>query len=357
MLIQLFQRRALTYTPSNSAAFQVEMGNIGQHYYVWRYGFDTRDQLPGNDRLIFPQGASLYSINIRKVSDKVKLGDAPATIDGLWTLNEGRAVVKAGQKLYLVDLTKARAFKEIPQPANPGFDPGNLLILNVASSPDGRKVAINIGSLGTGKNVVEIYNTDSLAGDNLNIASHYTALNFTTGGQLTLAFSADSRYLALGRDYDGVAIFDTTLKKGNSFAILGKAYWLGTSSQLMVTTRSGLTSKVPGKITLVDAATGDVKTLVESLRIREAMPSPDGHYFALREVDEGYNPGAGTSLVKGYLTFRTVADPTKDLYPDEQGTTGRYSNEPTLVRWNADGTFIQIEEFGQLCGRDQCLGL
>ena len=38
VLVQLFERRALTYTPGNPAAFQVEMGNIGQHYLTWRYG-------------------------------------------------------------------------------------------------------------------------------------------------------------------------------------------------------------------------------------------------------------------------------------------------------------------------------
>jgi hypothetical protein len=38
VLIQLFQRRVLTYTPSNPPATQVEMGNVGQHYYEWRYG-------------------------------------------------------------------------------------------------------------------------------------------------------------------------------------------------------------------------------------------------------------------------------------------------------------------------------
>ena len=38
VLVQLFERRILTYTPSNDAAFQVEMGNVGQHYFQWRYG-------------------------------------------------------------------------------------------------------------------------------------------------------------------------------------------------------------------------------------------------------------------------------------------------------------------------------
>lgn len=37
VLVQAFERRVLTFTPSNSPAFQVEMGNVGQHYYNWRY--------------------------------------------------------------------------------------------------------------------------------------------------------------------------------------------------------------------------------------------------------------------------------------------------------------------------------
>ena len=38
VLIQCFQRRCLTYTPNNPDGWQVEAGNVGQHYYIWRYG-------------------------------------------------------------------------------------------------------------------------------------------------------------------------------------------------------------------------------------------------------------------------------------------------------------------------------
>ncbi|MDI3340291.1 MAG: hypothetical protein QJR03_07130 [Sphaerobacter sp.] len=38
VLVQCFERRCLTYTPSNPAGWQVEMGNVGRHYYAWRYG-------------------------------------------------------------------------------------------------------------------------------------------------------------------------------------------------------------------------------------------------------------------------------------------------------------------------------
>ena len=38
VLLQCFERRCLTYTPSNDAGWQVEAGNVGLHYYAWRYG-------------------------------------------------------------------------------------------------------------------------------------------------------------------------------------------------------------------------------------------------------------------------------------------------------------------------------
>ena len=43
ILWQCFERRCLTYTPVNEAGYQVEAGNVGQHYYRWRYG----DSQPG----------------------------------------------------------------------------------------------------------------------------------------------------------------------------------------------------------------------------------------------------------------------------------------------------------------------
>jgi hypothetical protein len=37
ILFQCFERRCLTYTPENPKGWQVEAGNVGQHYYAWRY--------------------------------------------------------------------------------------------------------------------------------------------------------------------------------------------------------------------------------------------------------------------------------------------------------------------------------
>lgn len=40
LLVQLYQRRVLTFNAANAPQWQVEMGNIGQHYYKWRYPAD-----------------------------------------------------------------------------------------------------------------------------------------------------------------------------------------------------------------------------------------------------------------------------------------------------------------------------
>ena len=40
VLVQPFERRVLTYVPNNPAGWQIEQGNVGRHYYRWRYGVD-----------------------------------------------------------------------------------------------------------------------------------------------------------------------------------------------------------------------------------------------------------------------------------------------------------------------------
>jgi uncharacterized membrane protein (UPF0127 family) len=52
VLLQCFERRCLTYTPDNPEGWQVESGNVGRHYYEWRYGGDgAPDPAPYPDAL------------------------------------------------------------------------------------------------------------------------------------------------------------------------------------------------------------------------------------------------------------------------------------------------------------------
>lgn len=46
VLIQAFERRVLTYTPSNPDGWKVEMGNIGRHYHDWRYSQSSSGPAP-----------------------------------------------------------------------------------------------------------------------------------------------------------------------------------------------------------------------------------------------------------------------------------------------------------------------
>jgi N-acetylmuramoyl-L-alanine amidase len=44
VLVQCFERRCLTWTPGNPAGWEVEAGNIGRHYFSWRYS--DHDPIP-----------------------------------------------------------------------------------------------------------------------------------------------------------------------------------------------------------------------------------------------------------------------------------------------------------------------
>lgn len=54
VLIQAFERRVLTYNPSNPLNEQIEFGNIGQHYYTWRYSNSKAMLTPATSTNVTP---------------------------------------------------------------------------------------------------------------------------------------------------------------------------------------------------------------------------------------------------------------------------------------------------------------
>jgi hypothetical protein len=69
VLVQAFQRRVLTYTASNEAEYQVEMGNVGLHYLNWRYP-DGQGETPSiAARKVGPMGASSLRLSSLRQSD------------------------------------------------------------------------------------------------------------------------------------------------------------------------------------------------------------------------------------------------------------------------------------------------
>jgi hypothetical protein len=87
VLVQPFERRLLTYTPSNPTNWQVEMGNIGLHYQTWRYQSTPVSTL-GGDR-------SYLAMND---NDQWRYGTSQGT-DEIWSISGISRSFAAGSQL------------------------------------------------------------------------------------------------------------------------------------------------------------------------------------------------------------------------------------------------------------------
>ena len=85
VLVQAFERRVLTYTPTNNDPFKVEFGNIGQHYFSWR-------QSPQNQATATPSVTATPIAVADTVAPKLsKVGTAyqtPYSFTVTWTTSE-----------------------------------------------------------------------------------------------------------------------------------------------------------------------------------------------------------------------------------------------------------------------------
>jgi hypothetical protein len=61
VMLQLFERRTLTYNPANPPQWQVEMANVGRAYYDWRYGSTPPE--PAISAELAPGGVQLRGWN------------------------------------------------------------------------------------------------------------------------------------------------------------------------------------------------------------------------------------------------------------------------------------------------------
>jgi hypothetical protein len=84
VLVQLYQRRILTYIPSFTPEWQVQMGNVGQHYQTWRYvqspGPTQATPLP-TAQAHTPPGVPDDSF-VRVVGDRLYYRGQPVTLKG-----------------------------------------------------------------------------------------------------------------------------------------------------------------------------------------------------------------------------------------------------------------------------------
>ena len=96
-LVQAFERRVLTYTPSNPAGFQVEMGNIGLHYKDWRYIGPGR--MNANFPLKGPRAGAAFNVQLF-YSDKQRVLQTSLQAGFQWVRQQVAWVDEQGQNLY-----------------------------------------------------------------------------------------------------------------------------------------------------------------------------------------------------------------------------------------------------------------
>jgi hypothetical protein len=83
VLVQLYERRALTYNPSNPPEWRVEMANVGRAYYDWRY--KDRPVEPAIATTVTPDGLAVKGWNWPQgsvVSVQADLASNPTALSG-----------------------------------------------------------------------------------------------------------------------------------------------------------------------------------------------------------------------------------------------------------------------------------
>ncbi len=357
VLAQMFERRALTYTPGNPSGFQVEMANVGQHYYQWRYGTNLHsDTLPGNYRLLLPQGKSLVSSSIYS-KENFKVADAPQFINGLWPSSNGLAIVEAGYSnvngynaaLYFADLTKPGQFKELP--LNPGVQKPSVEAVNW--SRDGSRAVVTYTSqtpaptLGYSmyeKTVVSVYYFD---GPNLvKTLTNFDGVFYTYSpngvkvGPQTISLSHDGRYLVLGGS--GKLIVLNLVSRSQASINLPantsvyRAVWMDNIfSTLMVEYSTDTSANNPiHKIALVDITDDKLIERGSGENISGLSVSPDGNILAILS-------GSGTDKI--VLSFRNINGQELGAI-NLPVTVASYSGivGASFVGWAADSSYLAL---------------
>jgi hypothetical protein len=205
VMVQLFERRVLTYTPNNPSSFQVEMGNIGQHYYQWRYNtpYSLAWTLSNQDPNTTIQKLEGLAVNNKINTVYVSDGDSIAEFDSAGNLlkrwgSNGQAdgqfktpaalTTDSAGNLYVLDSGNGRIEK---------FDSQGNFLLKWGSAGDGAGQfnvdssmvwRVNLGSDAQDN----IYVFDSVRNTNSYFGGHGRVQIFDTTGHLLNTWSGPS---------------------------------------------------------------------------------------------------------------------------------------------------------------------
>gem|GEM_PF-1009062 len=133
VLVQPFERRVLTYTPSNDDGWQVEMGNVGQHYRLWRYGEQPLAPPPDWQLPAVPEWVP--------AGQEVAIPDVEATYAlHLWDVDVDSGHVSVDQQIEIERFNGPRPGRLYLQVVPGYFGWFNLDSLSVAGAPTSTEV-------------------------------------------------------------------------------------------------------------------------------------------------------------------------------------------------------------------------
>ncbi len=145
VLVQLFERRVLTYNPSNPASSQIEMGNAGRHYYNWRYADMRLAELGIKYSVSIAVGAAPQRLTTVHENVEITNGTGQAmtnvTLRAVWhnwdtvfALQSATVSGKDAQTRWLLGINLEVS---LPQPLPPGEKTGISLDFTLKPRPIG----------------------------------------------------------------------------------------------------------------------------------------------------------------------------------------------------------------------------
>ncbi|HUG13701.1 MAG TPA: lamin tail domain-containing protein, partial [Thermomicrobiales bacterium] len=137
VLSQCFERRCLTYTPGNPPGFVTEAGNVGQHYYTWRYEQADASAIVINEVLYWPEDGDLAWLELyNRSADTLDLSG--------WTISNGVGSIVAG----------------LPSWQMPG---GSYLVVRFGAGANDPDFADGVGTFYTGAGSAPFFTTADVA--------------------------------------------------------------------------------------------------------------------------------------------------------------------------------------------------
>ncbi|MGA7672382.1 MAG: alkaline phosphatase family protein [Nitrolancea sp.] len=307
VLVQVFERRVLTYTPSNPEGWKVEAGNVGQHYYTWRYSQLGESPVSASSskpvtNLSVPNFDHVYVIMMenKEISSVVGSPDAPYINSlsqqyGLATDYTG--ISHPSEPNYLAlwsgstngvgddnvhDLNGTTVADQLEAAGKSWMVYAENYPVSQAGDTCYTDASAHDGEDGTG-NYVRRHNPamsfTSLSGNVQRCAQHVT--DFTHFNASTADFSFIVPNLCHDMHDCPVATGDGWLQSWLESNILGTDTWAQTNSAIIITWDEGSTNIGGG---------GVIPTIVISNHTPKSFvsPSPANHYSLLRTIQEAF---------------------------------------------------------------------